>query len=194
MTPAAWWRPAASRRWLRTRADQALPRLRRHPRRIITEAWLRLQDRPVHRASLTAEFERFEDAVAACRAVAQAGLLPLQLPAPRPGEALYNGAGDGTRTALLLIAFESADHALDAWLARAAECCRDHGRGAEGGGAGGSARRLAARRPRQGAAGAWRNAFIRMPYYRDAIAGMGVINETFETACTWDRFEAFNRG
>jgi alkyldihydroxyacetonephosphate synthase len=155
---------------------------------IITEAWMRLQDRPTFRANLTSEFERFEDAVAACRAVAQAGLYPSNCRLLDPNEALYNGAGDGTRT-LLLVAFESADHELDAWIARAAECCRDHG--------GRLPDELATRAgeagAREGAAGAWRNAFIRMPYYRDAIAGMGVINETFETACTWDRFEAFNQ-
>ena len=155
---------------------------------IITEAWMRLQDRPTHRADLTSEFERFEDAVAACRAIAQAGLYPSNCRLLDPNEALYNGAGDGSRT-LLLVAFESADHSLEAWIARAAECCRDHSGklpdevGTRAGEAG----------AREGAAGAWRNAFIRMPYYRDAIAGMGVINETFETACTWDRFEAFNR-
>jgi alkyldihydroxyacetonephosphate synthase len=155
---------------------------------IITEAWMRLQDRPTFRANLSSEFERLEDAVAACRAVAQSGLYPSNLRLLDPNEALYNGAGDGSR-ALLLVAFESADHPLDAWIARAAECCRDHrgqvpdtlaGRSGEAG-------------AREGAAGAWRDAFIRMPYYRDAIAGMGVINETFETACTWDRFEAFNQ-
>ena len=155
---------------------------------IITEAWMRLQDRPTHRADLTAEFEHFEDAVAACRAIAQAGLYPSNCRLLDPNEALYNGAGDGSRT-LLLVAFESADHPLEAWIARAAECCRDHSGkvpdevGTRAGEAG----------AREGAAGAWRNAFIRMPYYRDAIAGMGVINETFETACTWDRFDAFNR-
>src|SRR6195256_5125088 len=93
---------------------------------VITEAWVRLQDRPTHRANLTSEFERFEDAVAACRAVAQAGLYPSNCRLLDPSEALYNEAGDGTRT-LLLVAFESADHELDALIARAAECCRDHG-------------------------------------------------------------------
>src|SRR5215471_18415760 len=29
-----------------------------------------------------------------------------------------------------------------------------------------------------------------MPYYRDAMARRAMIVETFETACTWDRFEA----
>ena len=156
---------------------------------IITEAWMRLQDRPTFRANLAAEFERFEDALAACRAVSQAGLYPSNLRLLDPNEALYNGAGDGSRT-LLLVAFESADHALDAWIARAAECCRDHhGVVPEEVGT-----RSAAAGAREGAAGAWRDAFIRMPYYRDAIAGMGVINETFETACTWDRFESFHQG
>ena len=37
------------------------------------------------------------------------------------------------------------------------------------------------------AAGAWRDAFLRMPYMRDAVARMGGIAETFETATTWDR-------
>ncbi len=155
---------------------------------IVTEAWMRLQDRPTFRADLTSEFERFEDAVEACRAVSQAGLYPSNCRLLDPSEALYNGAGDGTRT-LLLVAFESADHPLDAWIARAAECCRDHG-GRVPEAVGGRAGEAGAR---EGAAGAWRNAFIKMPYYRDAIAGMGVINETFETACTWDRFDAFNR-
>ena len=68
---------------------------------------MRLQDRPRFRANLGAEFERFEDAVTACRAVAQAGLYPSNLRLLDPNEALYNGAGDGSRT-LLLVAFESA--------------------------------------------------------------------------------------
>ena len=154
---------------------------------IITEAWMRLQDRPTFRADLTSEFERFEDAVDACRAVSQAGLHPSNCRLLDPGEAFHNGVGDGSRT-LLLVAFESADHSLDAWIARAAECCADH-RGQLPEKVGTRAGEAGAR---QGSAGSWRNAFIRMPYLRDAIAGMGVINETFETACTWDRFGVFN--
>ena len=44
---------------------------------------------------------------------------------------------------------------------------------------------------RTGAAGAWRDAFMRMPYWRDPAVGLGVIMDTFETAVTWDRFEIF---
>jgi len=45
---------------------------------------------------------------------------------------------------------------------------------------------------REGAAGAWRQAFLGEPYVRDAIVGLGFISETFETAITWDRFTEFN--
>ena len=39
--------------------------------------------------------------------------------------------------------------------------------------------------------GRWRTAFIRMPYARELTVPMGLIN-TFETAITWDKFEAFH--
>ena len=38
----------------------------------------------------------------------------------------------------------------------------------------------------------WRTAFIRMPYARELTVPLGVINDTFESAITWDRFEAFH--
>jgi alkyldihydroxyacetonephosphate synthase len=44
----------------------------------------------------------------------------------------------------------------------------------------------------EGAAGAWRTAFLRAPYGRDAMVALGCIAETFETACTWDRFPALH--
>src|SRR5262249_52027097 len=45
---------------------------------------------------------------------------------------------------------------------------------------------------RDGAAGAWRQSFLGAPYLRDALVGMGMVSETFETAITWDRFESFH--
>ena len=47
---------------------------------------------------------------------------------------------------------------------------------------------------REGAAGQWRNAFIRMPYGRNLSVGLGMIGDTFETSITWDRFDAFYEG
>jgi alkyldihydroxyacetonephosphate synthase len=45
---------------------------------------------------------------------------------------------------------------------------------------------------REGAAGKWRNAFIRMPYARERLVGRAIIADTFETAITWERFEVFH--
>jgi alkyldihydroxyacetonephosphate synthase len=156
---------------------------------VITEAWMRLQDRPRFRASAAARFLSFEQGASAARALAQTGLHPANCRLLDGTEALLTGTDD-SGDAILLVAFESADHPLEAWIARAVECVRDHdGRidddairvsGGERAGA------------RDGAAGNWRNAFVRAPYTRDAIVALGVISETFETACTWDRFAALH--
>src|SRR5581483_3574218 len=103
-------------------------------------------------------------------------------------EAATAGAGDG-QAAVLLLAFESADHPLDAWMARALECAADHG-GRFAPEAGRT--RTSGEGEREGAAGAWRRAFLDAPYLRDALVGMGLVTETFETAITWDRFPAFH--
>lgn len=149
---------------------------------VLTEAWLRVQQRPRWRASASLRFRDYLRAVDAVRALAQSGLHPSNCRLLDPAETLFSGSGDG-RHALLVLAFESADHPLDAWLQRALELARDHG--GEGDAASG------AQDHRQGAAGAWRNAFLRMPYWRDPAVGSGLILDTFETAITWDRFAAF---
>jgi alkyldihydroxyacetonephosphate synthase len=155
---------------------------------IITQAWMRLQDRPRFRASAPFEFERFEDAWSAARAIAQSGLWPANCRLLDPREALFSGAGDGTRS-LLIITFESADHELDAWFARAVDICQEFHGVSPVELSGTSTATEAAHR---GAAGAWRNAFIAGGHRHDAFARLGLVMETFETAITWDRFPAFH--
>lgn len=157
---------------------------------IITEAWMRLQDRPSFRASASVTFPTFAAGAAAVRALSQTGLHPTNCRLLDPGEAMTSGAGTGTE-AVLVVGFESADHALDPWMMRALECCRDHG-GTVPEGAGRT--RRDDETSREGAAGAWRQAFLDMPYLRDALVAMGLISETFETAITWDRFAEFHAG
>jgi alkyldihydroxyacetonephosphate synthase len=157
---------------------------------IITQAWMRLQDRPSFRASAPFEFERFEDACGAVRAIAQSGLWPANCRLLDAREALFSGAGDGTRS-LLIVTFESADHPLDAPFARAAELCTSFGGTSPIELAGTSTDAEAAHR---GAAGAWRNAFIAGGHRHDAFARLGLVMETFETAITWDRFSQFHAG
>ena len=80
--------------------------------------------------------------------------------------------------ALLVLAFESADHPVDAWQARALELVQDHG-----------GRLLAGRPRRRGLAHRLHPHAVRA---RGAGAGRRSIGDTFETAITWDRFEAFH--
>jgi alkyldihydroxyacetonephosphate synthase len=155
---------------------------------IITEAWVRLQDRPRFRASCSVRFDDFLAGAAAARAISQAGLYPSNCRLLDPAEAETAGAGSGTH-AVLLLAFESADHAPDAWMARALECAADCGGLIPEGGA---PTRTDERAGREGAAGAWRRQFLSAPYLRDALVAMGLISETFETAITWDRLAAFH--
>ncbi len=161
---------------------------------VITEAWMRLQDRPVHRASTSVTFRTAEDAFAATRAVAQSGLHPANCRLLDPGEAALSGANhDGAW--VLVLGVESAHFPVEATVADLVDLVREYGgnpaeradpsagsarRGASDGGESGSD-------SRDRAAEAWRGAFLRMPYLRDGLARMSAIVETFETATTWDR-------
>src|SRR5205807_1054319 len=150
---------------------------------VITEAWMRLQDRPRFRAGGAVRFADFFMAARAVRAIAQAGLYPANCRILDPQEAQNTGAGDGT-AAILVLAFESADHPPEAWMSRALEGCADFG--------GTPGRAGVADAHREGAAGQCRNAFIRMPYARERLVPKAIIADTFETAITWERFEAFH--
>jgi alkyldihydroxyacetonephosphate synthase len=149
---------------------------------VITRAWMRLQDRPRFRASASVTFESFEDAWRAAREIALSGLWPANCRLLDHDEALTSGAGDGSRS-ILIVTFESADHELGPWLARAAEICRAHR---------GEVPNAAAPRGDEGAAGLWRSAFIRGGHMHDAFVRLGLVQETFETAITWDRFPEFH--
>ena len=47
---------------------------------------------------------------------------------------------------------------------------------------------------RKGEAGSWRQAFLDAPYLQSGLVSVGVLVDTFETACTWDKFEALHAG
>jgi alkyldihydroxyacetonephosphate synthase len=159
---------------------------------VITEAWVRLQDRPRFRAGASVRFDGpdgFLRGAEAVRRLSQSGLFPSNCRLLDPQEAMTSGAGDGSH-AVLVLGFESADHPLDPWIARALELCRD---------AGGNVPQSAATASERsgggddGPAGAWRRAFLQAPYVRDVLVACSVIAETFETAVSWDRFPEFHR-
>jgi alkyldihydroxyacetonephosphate synthase len=140
---------------------------------VITQAWMRVQPRPTHRAGCAVQFPTFDAGADAVRALAQSGLQPAGCRLLDPVEAALGGAGDGS-SAVLVLAFESTWRPVDDDLELAVGLCRD---------AGGTT--VASQE--SGPAEQWRSSFLRAPYLRDALIGLGMVVETFETATTWDR-------
>jgi alkyldihydroxyacetonephosphate synthase len=147
---------------------------------VITEAWVRVRPRPHFRRSAGVSFGSFLDGAACVRALSQSGLRPSNCRLIDATEAGYTGAGDGSRSVLVL-GFESADHDPASALARALDIAREHGGEVEEREDSGG-----------GAVGSWRGAFLRAPYLRDTFVAIGILSETFETAITWERFERFH--
>ncbi len=155
---------------------------------IISECWLRLQKRPTFRATAGVLFPSWASGCSAVRHIVQAKLWPANLRILDPVEAGNNAGLDG-RQALVIIGFESSDVAqganINAAVAIARECggliadeeiLIDDGQGRVTG--------------REGAVGAWRNAFIGVN--AGLTAGLGLLADTFETAITWDRWPQFD--
>ncbi|MFG3257036.1 FAD-binding oxidoreductase [Streptomyces sp. NPDC048172] len=156
---------------------------------VITEAWMRVQERPRYKTSASVAFTDFGAALDAVRTIAQSDLAPANCRLLDAGEAALSRAStDGS--AVLLLGFESATAPVDDRLASALEMARAHG------GTGGTPPNGGGEQAADGADGAdaavsdWRSAFLRMPYLRDGLARMGAVVETFETAATWDRVPA----
>lgn len=146
---------------------------------VITEAWMRVRPRPTFRAGASILFEDFTRAVDATRAIAQSGLSPSNCRLLDAQEAMINGVGF---SAVLVLGFESADHPLDAWIDRAVAIAEAHGGTCPKGKTSGA---------RPGDAGeSWRASFLKGPYLQDAMIRLGIIADTFETACTWRAFPA----
>ena len=151
---------------------------------VITEAWMRILERPSHRASAALRFDDFYRAAEAIRAVSQTGLYPTNCRLVDAEETALAGAGDGSFH-LVIVAFESADHPVDTQMARALECLGDHGGVYEG-------EQVGAADERDPVADAWRKAFIRAPYNREGLIAHGLLHDTFESAITWDRLPDFH--
>ncbi|MFZ4738927.1 MAG: FAD-binding oxidoreductase [Bradymonadia bacterium] len=149
---------------------------------IITEGWVRVRERPRWRASASAHFATFEHGVAAARALAQSGLYPTNCRLLDADEAALNGvAQDGAH--VLLIGFESATAPVEPFMQIAVDLASAHGGrfvrpptfrtvGSDG----------------DPTADAWKSVFVEAPYLQSALLSLGIMVDTFETACTWQRF------
>jgi alkyldihydroxyacetonephosphate synthase len=154
---------------------------------IITEAWMRVQARPVFRATAGITFPSWEQGWEAARRIVQSKLWPANLRLLDPLLAQQSAGLDGTRS-LLIAGFESAELPQEWPIRQAVMIARD---------AGGSIddedvqiSGTGAPTGRAGAVGAWRDAFISVG--GDISTGVGLISGTFETAITWDRWPAFD--
>ncbi|MGQ0508532.1 MAG: FAD-binding oxidoreductase [Myxococcaceae bacterium] len=154
---------------------------------LITEAWMRVQPKPLHRATASICFETFERGVDAARALSQSGLYPTNCRLLDSKEAFLNSvAGEGS--SVLIVAFESADHPVEPWIRRALELTATFGGQCDDG----PVIKTAGEKASGGEASVWRQAFMDAPYFQSALVSLGVIADTFETACTWSRFPALH--
>ena len=155
---------------------------------VITECWLRLQKRPVFRATAGVSFPTWKSGYEAVREIVQAKLWPANLRILDPAEAEFSAGMSGGH-ALLIIGFESSEIPQAATIHAAVAIARSHGGVVDDGdilvddGAGEPT-------GRGGAVGAWRNAFIGVN--AGLTAGLGLLSDTFETAITWDRWPDFD--
>ena len=155
---------------------------------IISECWLRLQKRPVFRATAGVRFPSWQSGCDAVREIAQAKLWPANLRILDPAEAAFS-AGLPGGCALLIIGFESSEIPQGANVHAAVAIARSHGGEVDDDailiddGSGSPT-------GRGGAVGAWRNAFIGVN--AGLTAGLGLLADTFETAITWDRWPDFD--
>jgi alkyldihydroxyacetonephosphate synthase len=167
---------------------------------VITEAWVRVRERPRWKLSAGVAFDSFAAGAEAVRELSQSGLNPSNCRLLDPAESELTHAG-APGEAILVLGFESAHHPVDEAMETGLQAARDHGgRPGEVSGRSSPQPRLGAVRenpPTDGQAGSdpvgsWRHAFLAAPYLRDTFVAVGVLSDTFETAITWDRFPGFH--
>ncbi|KXS11529.1 alkylglycerone-phosphate synthase [Gonapodya prolifera JEL478] len=159
---------------------------------IVTQCRLRVQHPPQHRVATTLVFPSFAKGSEATRAIVQASLYPAQCRLVDGAESRAYGIGGDVRLdqACLLLGFESA-HVGDLetrCMAPAIALARKFGGlvVAPGG--------TDTESPAADESATFRSSFITVPYLRDALLLRGFWLETFETACSWSRWEELKTG
>ena len=152
---------------------------------VITEAWVRVRERPAFKLSVGVAFDEFDAGAEAVREIAQSGLNPSNCRLLDAVESDTTSAGPPGK-ALLVLGFESAHQPVDEPMSIALDAARAHG------GEPGELRGSNDRKAGEDAVSSWRNAFLQAPYLRDSLVACGVLSDTFETAITWDRFPDFH--
>lgn len=156
---------------------------------VITRATVRVRRPPRYRSRASVMFDDFEAAVEATRTLAGSRLFPVNCRLLDEHEVLLNQVTEHGGNVLLL-GFESDHVPTEPDMRRAVELVRDHG--------GEVLDEPAHRTPDTerssgGADERWRRSFFEAPYLFNALVSMGVLVDTFETACTWKAFPEMHR-
>jgi alkyldihydroxyacetonephosphate synthase len=160
--PASGAGPAPDRMWLGSEGVLG----------VVTSAWVRVQPIPTRNAKASVRFADYDAAVTASRDIVQSGLRPANCRLLDPLEALI-GAGVTDGSCRLVLAFESAVLDPSSDFDQAMAICTGHGGAPFGRDSGRE----------------WTDTFLRAPYLRDALVRLGVVVETFETACPWTAYD-----
>jgi alkyldihydroxyacetonephosphate synthase len=166
---------------------------------VITDAWVRVRERPTEKVSCGVAYDDFEAGAEAVREISQSGLNPSNCRLLDALESDTTSAGPPGK-ALLVLGFESAHLPVEEPMSLALDICRNHGgeagdlkrSGAQEPGPNARSESPAPSAPGEDPVNAWRHAFLFAPYLRDSLIACGILSDTFETAITWDRFPDFH--
>ncbi len=151
---------------------------------VITRAWMRVFERPSWRGSTSVHFATLREGAEAVRAIAQSQLHPHNCRLLDPYEALINNV-PSEGGAVLLLGFESSGASRRAALEEAlALALAKGGRSPRG-----IKEKASGERGGDASTETWRQAFLDGPYLQSALVTLGVIADTFETACTWSELD-----
>lgn len=156
---------------------------------LVTEAWVRVHQPPRYKSSGTFRFTDFDDAVRACRRLAQSRLFPANCRLLDANEAMINQVVfDGSN--VLIVSFESTDDPTQADMERAAQICSEFGGTCTDG-----LKHRSEKESGEGSdtANSWKQAFFDGPYRQNILLSLGAIADTFETSCTWKAFPAMHK-
>lgn len=153
---------------------------------VITSAWMRVRKRPRFKAKANILFDNYTEAVAATRTLAQSGLHPTNCRLLDKREAMLNQVVTEPKN-VLLIGFESHWHDCKALIELAMQCIEPFGGQCPEGYI--LTDEQATDKQDVNVAQRWKQAFFDGPYMQSTLVSMGILADTFETCCRWDRFE-----
>ena len=155
---------------------------------IITEAWMRMQDRPRFKASAGVRFADFVDGAEAVRALSQSALFPTNCRLLDAGEAPPPaGVDDGGRCSCSASSRPTTrssrgSSGRSSWSPTTGERCPRRGR----------RQRATARPRRDGAVGEWRGRSSGRPTPATGWCAAAWCSRPSRPRCTWDRFPALH--